>query len=350
MADGMPKICRDMILPEELQTRKKRIEEPPPGLDGGSAMRMAIPLDKPWEAGRTLTVSFLDGDPGVQEKVAEVARQWCNFANILFDFGNYPEADLRISFEYDGSWSYLGKDALRRPLDQPTMNFGWLTPNSVDDEYNRVVIHEFGHALGAIHEHQNPAVSIPWDKEKVYAYYAGSPNFWDKDTVDVNLFKAYDAERTNHSEFDQDSIMLYPVPNQHTVGDYEIGWNREMSQGDQEFIAKQYPSDVKSPNQLVVDGEPVEEAIGEHGEEDTFGFTIEQPGEYVVETHGRADLVMALFGPNNRDARVAEDDDSGRAYNARIAEKLDPGEYSLRVWHYWPKLTTGNYQVTLTKS
>lgn len=341
------KVCQDMILPQELQTRKERIEEPPPGLD--MPMRMAIPLDKPWEAGRTLKVSFMDGHPDVQDKVAEVARQWCDYANIFFDFGDHPEADIRISFEHKGSWSYLGKDAIRRPLDTPTMNYGWLTPTSDDDEYTRVVIHEFGHALGAIHEHQNPVVDIPWDKEAVYGYYGGPPNNWDRDTVDVNLFRAYAAERTNHSEFDSDSIMLYPVPNRHTIGDYEIGWNRELSQGDKDFIAVQYPATVKEPNELAVDGDRAAESIGKHGEEDSFWFVVEQPGEYVVETHGNADLVMALFGPDNPDAKVAEDDDSGRTYNARIAEKLDPGKYSLRVWHYWPKLTTGNYEVSLTK-
>jgi len=39
---------------------------------------------------------------------------------------------------------------------EPTMNYGWLKDDTDDVEYRRVVIHEFGHALGAIHEHQNP--------------------------------------------------------------------------------------------------------------------------------------------------------------------------------------------------
>jgi hypothetical protein len=52
------------------------------------------------------------------------------------------------------------------------MNYGWLLANTPDQEYSRVVLHEFGHALGAIHEHQHPAAGIPWDKPKVYEYYA----------------------------------------------------------------------------------------------------------------------------------------------------------------------------------
>jgi serralysin len=43
---------------------------------------------------------------------------------------------------------------------KPTMNYGWMTPDSSDDEVHRVVAHEFGHALGLIHEHQNPDTPI----------------------------------------------------------------------------------------------------------------------------------------------------------------------------------------------
>ena len=64
------------------------------------------------------------------------------------------------------------------------MNYGWLEPDTELREYQRVVRHEFGHALGMIHEHQNPAAQgqIPWDKPKVYAYYAQQG--WNKDDVD----------------------------------------------------------------------------------------------------------------------------------------------------------------------
>jgi serralysin len=139
---------------------------------------MALVKEKLWKKGQTLKVTFLNGVPQIQNKVKELAKQWENYANLKLDFGsNNGNADIRIGFKWNGdtgSWSYLGNDAVELtkdgtiPKDEPTMNYGWLELDSPDKEYSRVVLHEFGHALGAIHEHQNPVANIPWDKPKVY--------------------------------------------------------------------------------------------------------------------------------------------------------------------------------------
>ena len=91
-----------------------------------------------------------------------------------------PKPRIRISFAPGGSSSYIGLDAFVVPKDRPTMKLGWLKPATPDEEYDRVVLHEFGHALGAIHEHQSPHGGIPWDRAKVIAYYSGNPNYWDR--------------------------------------------------------------------------------------------------------------------------------------------------------------------------
>jgi hypothetical protein len=103
------------------------------------------------------------------------------------------------------------------------------------------VQHEFCHAVGLIHEHQNPKASIPWDKEAVYRHYAGPPNHWDRATVDRNIFRRYSTGETNFTAFDRNSIMLYAIPNSLTIGDYEVGWNRALSENDKAFLRAQYP-------------------------------------------------------------------------------------------------------------
>ena len=130
---------------------------------------------KLWQNGRTLRVRFLDGQAAVQERVRTIAAEWEDVVNLTLRFVTSGTAEIRVSFaEQDVSWSTVGTDALTVPRAQPTMNYGWLTPSTDALEYQRVVRHEFGHALGMIHEHQNPAATgrIPWDRPRVYAYYA----------------------------------------------------------------------------------------------------------------------------------------------------------------------------------
>lgn len=250
------KICTEVLLPPDmlLEAAKKAVEENPANADPATAAilqdpeqidssaRMALVTQKLWQPGRTLKVRFLDGHPVVQEKVKQFALQWCEHANIQLDFGDHADAEIRISCTPGaGSWSYLGTDALTIPADKPTMNFGWFTPETEDTEISRTTIHEFGHALGCIHEHQNPATDIPWDKEAVYRFYAGPPNNWSREDVDHNLFQKYAADSTQFTQFDRESIMLYSVPNELTIGDWEVGWNTTLSSTDKAHIAQIYP-------------------------------------------------------------------------------------------------------------
>jgi hypothetical protein len=289
---------------------------------------------------------FLDGDPVVQQRVQPFAHLWEQYANIKFEFGDDPNAEIRISFKQSGSWSYLGTDALTIPKNQPTMNYGWLRQSTDDEEYSRVVVHEFGHSLGCIHEHQNPSTDIPWDKEAVYKYYQGPPNNWTKAQVDVNLFTRYSADITQFSQFDRESIMLYPVPNDLTIGDFEVGWNTKLSAQDKAFIATLYPFAPKLENELKLDGPPVEASIGQFGETDSYNFAVSKEGNYRLETEGTSDVVMSLFGPDNPATFVAMDDDSGAGFNSRIKTSLKPGVYTVRIRHYSPR-RTGNYKIGL---
>src|SRR5262249_14433274 len=136
--------------------------------------RLAALRAKMWpEHQRVLHIRFLGGDPRVHSRVERIALQWMQYANVRFAFDNAPNAVIRIAFEPGASWCYIGLDALDPSLgpNDPTMNFGWFTAATPNDELQRVVLHEFGHALGLIHEHQSPSATIPWDREAVTRYY-----------------------------------------------------------------------------------------------------------------------------------------------------------------------------------
>lgn len=192
-----------------------------------------------WPQKTTLRVRFLGGSQSIQEKVKQYATVWHDYMNIRFAFGDDPNAEIRVAFVPDGtSWSALGTDCLKKDwFPNETINFGWLTETTPDDEYSRVVTHEFGHAIGCIHEHQNPDVDIPWNKDAVYRYYA--ERGWDQAMVDQNIFRKWPG--TLHSTFDRESIMLYAVPKELTIGGFEVGWNRKLSAMDKDFIGKVYP-------------------------------------------------------------------------------------------------------------
>ncbi|MFM8319701.1 MAG: peptidase [Chloroflexota bacterium] len=302
-----------------------------------------------WRPGRVLRVRFLDGDPGLQARVEAVAHTWELYANILFDFGADPQAEIRISFRADpGSWSYVGTDNLGVDPALPTMNFGWLVPASPNDEVRRVVLHEFGHALGCFHEHQHPTAGIPWNRPAVYAAYAGPPNFWPPAKVDANVLNRYSETVTVYSGFDTASIMLYPIPRQLTDGVFEVGLNSDLSPVDRSYIGQVYPSAAGSLVQLVVDGAPQLAEIRRPGEEDDYCFQVATAGEYLLETTGSTDLKMGLYGPSDPLVQIAYNDDSGQGLNPLIRQSLQPGEYFLRVRHFRPR-GTGRYRIVVRK-
>eukprot|EP01033_Poteriospumella_lacustris_P017187 gene17187-12296_t len=124
------------------------------------------------------------------------------------------------------------------------MNFGWFDDNTTEAEFERVIVHEFGHALGCIHEHESPASGILWDKPKCYDYFAASG--WSKEKVDRNVFEKYSANSCKFSFFDDRSIMMYAFPASLTTNGYSSPWNSTMSTCDQLFATLNYgsPSDI----------------------------------------------------------------------------------------------------------
>jgi len=206
------------------------------------AERAALVKGSKWTSGDTITASFLDGATVVQDRVREVAERWTapGLANLTLDFRDDPDTMIRISFKYRGSWSVIGTSCKQAKDGEPTMNYGWLRPESTDDDLRRVVLHEFGHALGLIHEHQNPVGGIKWNREAVIASLSGPPNNWSLEVIERNMFEPYQKQEVNATELDPKSIMMYPIPASWTLDGFTADLNADLSAKDKIFVHGEY--------------------------------------------------------------------------------------------------------------
>jgi astacin (peptidase family M12A) len=226
-----------------------------------------------WKGGQSIKVCFLTGTRKAQERVIRIAREWMQYANVVFDFeeGGAPRAckgdnseDIKVTFEDNKGWWSVPGMASRNQ--NPSMNlqfFGVDTPMlkngqpAPEGPIRATILHEFGHALGLMHEHQSPNANcdaeIDWDA----AYKVGAGMGWDQAQVDRNFRQLANTTSLNATEVDRKSIMHYSLPPTLFKRGKEsacyVTENLELSEQDRKFIASVYP---KAEVPMVVSNAP----------------------------------------------------------------------------------------------
>lgn len=285
----------------------KPAKEPCTTLMGKSLLPVAIDTatgrqvannDLTWENGDEILVKFMDniGSEQVRNMIMRYAKTWEQYGNITFKFvpDNTPVTNIRIKLgsreDRLGHNSQLGIQCNNIPQYEQTLNLDtsdfidykeyvnqyknggpflqYLRNKGTDfknytykDLYKDVILfkdpnvkwnyntmqgttmHEFGHALGLLHEQSYPN-GIKWNRDTVYKYYA-KYHGWNKEKVDFNVLGTSDIFYTNGTVYDPFSIMHYPVEAWQTLDGFTVGLNNSLSEADKKIIAALYPKDKK---------------------------------------------------------------------------------------------------------
>lgn len=194
-------------------------EEPLSG-DEAAALR----IDKDW--GRwdprrlkynediPLKVGFTSYHPIMNKVVEDAAKEWSSHMDLGISF---DENDVDILVEHDavGNSSRLG--VASRYFAQrgvPSLKLQDFSDSSDDLKFG-VTLHELGHALGLVHEHQHPESGIKFNEEEVYDYFKDKYD-WKRSTTKKSVLDQYGTSGRYavgaRTEFDSHSIMMYELP------------------------------------------------------------------------------------------------------------------------------------------
>lgn len=194
-----------------------------------------------WPSGQRLIVAVYGGRYEVWRDVAAIADEWSKYANVVFDFGLDPKkktarmwdpsnstpstAHIRLRLDIDVPgirYSAVGREALLPEFSSGSMVLGgiaqrwgtWMEADRGD------ILHEFGHALGFLHEHQRPECSSefrrvagPNGEPSIFDVYESNFN-WGREQVETNLFVSATYKTSFTGKPERKSLFNYPTPDQ----------------------------------------------------------------------------------------------------------------------------------------
>ncbi|KAE8155164.1 hypothetical protein BDV25DRAFT_135212 [Aspergillus avenaceus] len=209
-----------------------------------------------WPPGTELRVRFLprdeteprsiDGTEEHKHLVRRHAPEWTKDTSIKFKFldedatqQDLLNAEIKIQFQNatDG-WSEIGTSS-EGSGNEPTMMLG------VNGVLKRLILHEFGHALGAVHEHSSPLANFTWIEEGILdSFKAANPTKSETELrrqIQENICAKYAADMISTTRFDKRSIMIYQILPNWTQEGVGIDWPDDLSEDDKNWIRKAYP-------------------------------------------------------------------------------------------------------------
>ena len=284
-----------------------------------------------WTPGQVVRVAFLGGSPQLYQAIEEATRPISQTANIVLDFkrgGSYRTwltsdteyaAEIRVSFDERGYCSLVGTDGINPHIGLPgqpiggaphqrSLNLGGFSV-ARPASWEGTTRHEFLHALGLYHEHQNMRgpcqAAFRWEDDLgyqptrdrrgayitdanglrpgIYTYLSGYPNGWPRSKVDFNLRTPSDSSSLVSGPFDPSSIMLYRFPElfyrTQPSPCAPSGAGQQLSDGDKRGLELLYPKRTQQVDAISERRERLLEAIvGPADPDEEGGLEAARPG------------------------------------------------------------------------
>ncbi|KAJ7209191.1 hypothetical protein GGX14DRAFT_697875 [Mycena pura] len=188
-----------------------------------AAKTISSQLSLLWDSGTTVTYSYVNGTANQKNKVDQLILEWLPYANVNFaPVGQGGTITIAFSQYFVSSGvGTLNRSSLSIP--SATMHLNIRDDVSAITEYDRAcVLHEFGHILGLVHEHQSGSFTID-PKLLSNSLTLPQPGLegpmvpWDDTTWTNQYASVYNSTNiTNFSTFDPTSIMKFYTTEQYT--------------------------------------------------------------------------------------------------------------------------------------
>jgi len=223
-----------------------------PGSKIKPVMRGMAAKDLRWDKGKTLKIFFVHGDQDQHQKFMVIANLWIidGVSLKLETTNDKKESHIRVWIGFSQNPqpgkppiplnnSLIGTQSMHQNYrDQVTLRVANVTDPSI-------VLHEFGHALGLVHEHFHADFPYSWNRNAVYEDLKKQGGPWVETAyIDRHVFHEDPAGKLPADDeikpFDPSSVMNYTIPSNWTVEKKGLMPGKELSSGDKATILELY--------------------------------------------------------------------------------------------------------------
>lgn len=221
-----------------------------------------------WQKNHTLIIAFLNGSSEQKNEVEIFSKEITKYANLNFAFyssvANVPKGkkiDIVITFKNVGNNSAIGTDS-QYAISQGkhSMSLSELSKNSAGSRRG-TILHEFGHAIGLQHEHQNIYRTFKIDEALTKEYCKNVYKFTEEECTDQIINTLPNKEKQNYySKYDPASVMHYNLHSSVTKEKIAFANINSLSLIDKLEIAKLYPGRI-SEKDIILGHQVLKEEI-----------------------------------------------------------------------------------------